>query len=439
MADVILHAFDWKFADVAAKASRIAELGYGAVLLSPPLYSDENGPQWWQRYQPKDYRVIRSYLGRKADLIAAVEALHAHGVRVFADIVFNHMANERRPDPLDFPGAAELERYCREQKEFEADRLYGDLSRPLFTPNDFNTNGNIQDWLSQYQSTECSLSGLPDLDLNDNVVGQQRECLRALNGLGFDGYRVDAVKHLAGEHIRRVFESGDLAGKYLFGEALTTNDREEHIFLWPLLGETGMCFYDFPLHETMRRVFSPGGSMRELADPAAYGQALPSPRAVTFTVTHDIPNNDGFRSLLLDRQDEYLATAYIMARDGGVPLIYSDHNESAARFPEDRNRWNNAWKREDIAAMLAFHNAVNGLPQLLLYEDDGFLVLARGDRAFVAINKTGEWRTPYIQTGSLRNGAYRCLLHGYIMLLETDPFIFAIPPRQAQLWLHEGP
>jgi len=64
MADVILHAFDWKFADVAAKASRIAELGYGAVLLSPPLYSDENGPQWWQRYQPKDYRVIRSYLGR---------------------------------------------------------------------------------------------------------------------------------------------------------------------------------------------------------------------------------------------------------------------------------------------------------------------------------------------------------------------------------------
>lgn len=439
MADVILHAFDWKFADVAAKASRIAELGYGAVLLSPPLYSDENGPQWWQRYQPKDYRVIRSYLGRKADLIAAVEALHAHGVRVFADIVFNHMANERRPDPLDFPGAAELERYCREQKEFEADRLYGDLSRPLFTPNDFNTNGNIQDWLSQYQSTECSLSGLPDLDLNDNVVGQQRECLRALNGLGFDGYRVDAVKHLAGEHIRRVFESGDLAGKYLFGEALTTNDREEHIFLWPLLGETGMCFYDFPLHETMRRVFSPGGSMRELADPAAYAQALPSPRAVTFTVTHDIPNNDGFRSLLLDRQDEYLATAYIMARDGGVPLIYSDHNESAARFPEDRNRWNNAWKREDIAAMLAFHNAVNGLPQLLLYEDDGFLVLARGDRAFVAINKTGEWRTPYIQTGSLRNGAYRCLLHGYIMLLETDPFIFAIPPRQAQLWLHEGP
>lgn len=436
MRDVILHAFDWKFADVAAKAPRIAELGYGAVLLSPPLYSDENGPEWWQRYQPKDYRVIRSHLGRKADLVAAIEALHSRGVKVLADVVFNHMANERRPDPLDFPGAAELERYRSERKEFEADRLYGDLNTPLFTPQDFNHNGNIQDWLNLHQSTECSLSGLPDLDLKDNVINQQRECLRALNALGFDGYRVDAVKHLPGEHIRRVFETSDLSGKYLFGEALTTNDREEKIFLWPLLDETGMSFYDFPLHETLRRVFSPGGAMRELVDPAAYGQALPSPRAVTFTVTHDIPNNDVFRSQLLDRQDEYLATVYIMARDGGVPLVYSDHNESAARFAEDRNRWNNAWERDDIVAMLAFHNAVSGSSQHTLYEDDGFLVLARGNHAFMAINKTGEWRTPCIQTGNLQKGLYRCLLHKYIMKLETDPFIFAIPPRQAQLWLY---
>lgn len=436
MPDVILHAFDWKFGEVARLAPRIAELGYGAVLLSPPLYSDENGPEWWQRYQPRDYRVIRSYLGRKADLVAAIEALHSHGVRVFADIVFNHMANERRPDPLDFPGNAELERYRRERESFEADRLYGDLSTPLFTPQDFNSNGNIQDWLSQYQSTEFSLSGLPDLDLNPHVVEEQRRCLRALNGLGFDGYRVDAVKHLPGEHIRRVFESGDLEGRFLFGESLTANDREEQIFLWPLLEETGMSFYDFPLHETLRRVFNPGGSMRELVDPSAFGQALPWTRAITCSVTHDIPNNDGFRWQLLDRQDEFLATVYIMARDGGLPLIYSDHNESAAKFSEDRDRWADAWQRADIVAMLAFHNAVHGLPQRPLYEDDGFLVLARGDRGIAAINKTGDWRHPRISTCGLRTGTYRCLLHGHGMQVESEPFSFAIPPRQAQLWLY---
>ena len=61
----------------------------------------------------------------------------------------------------------------------------------------------------------------------------------------------------------------------IFGEALTANDGEENIFLWPLMDKTSISFYDFPLHETLRRVFSPAGSMRELVDPAAYRQALP--------------------------------------------------------------------------------------------------------------------------------------------------------------------
>src|SRR5512139_442951 len=134
MRDVILHAFDWKYRDVADRAERIAAFGYGGVLLSPPLYSDENGQDWWQRYQPKDYRVLRSRLGRKADLVAAIGALHSHGVKVYADIVFNHMANEDRADRYNFPGMAELERYRTQRKKFAADRLYGNLDDGLFSP-----------------------------------------------------------------------------------------------------------------------------------------------------------------------------------------------------------------------------------------------------------------------------------------------------------------
>jgi len=42
----------------------------------------------------------------------------------------------------------------------------------------------------------------------------------------------------------------------------------------------------------------------QIVDPASVGNALPWSRAVTFTVTHDVPNNDGFRGMLLDAQDE---------------------------------------------------------------------------------------------------------------------------------------
>lgn len=435
MRDVILHAFDWPYREISSNAAKIAEIGYGGVLIPPPLYSDPEGPEWWQRYQPKDYRVLRSHLGRKTGLRNLIKALHRHGIKVYADIVFNHMANENRTDRLNFPGEAELERYRKQRRLFSRDRLYGNLDTGLFSPWDFHSSGNIQDWMNEYQSTEFSLSGLPDLELNEWVIEQQRTCLRALNNLGLDGYRIDAVKHLPDEHIRRVFETTDMAGKFLFGEALTANDNEERVFLWPLLHETGLSFYDFPLHETLRRVFAPGGSMRELSDPAAYGQALPWQRAVTVAVTHDIPNNDGFRGQLLNPQDEFLAKVYIMGRDGGVPMVYSDHNESSRKYPEDFNRWTDAWKRDDIKGMIAFHNALQSLPQRTLYEADGFLVFARGDRGIVAINKTGSWQNPTIITRGLRQGAYCCTIHGHIMQLSGDNFTFAIPPRQGQMWL----
>lgn len=436
MRDVILHAFDWKYQDIVANAADIARVGFGAVLIAPPLYSDPNGPDWWQRYQPKDYRILRSHLGDKADLAAVVKALHDHGVRVYVDIVFNHMANENRADRFNFPGAAELERYRAQRQQFEADRLYGNLDNGLFSPWDFHHNGNIQNWDDVYQSEELSLSGLPDLELNAWVVGQQRACLLALNDMGFDGYRVDAIKHLPEEHVREVFQTPEMVGKYLFGEALTANDNEERIFLWPLVHDTTMSFYDFPMYETLRRVFAPGGTMRELVDPAAYGQALDRWRAVTVAVTHDIPNNDGFRWQLLDPQDEFLAMVYLMGRDGGVPMVYSDHNESAGKYPGDRDRWANSWCRADIGAMVAFHNAVQGEPQRSLYEDDGFLVFARGDRGIVAINKTDSWQNPTIWTWGQHLGDYRCLIHGDVMQVSGEEFTFAIPPRQAQMWLY---
>jgi len=437
MRDVILHAFNWRTSDIAEQAAQIAACGFGAVLMPPPIYSDEHGHEWWQRYQPKDYRILRSGLGDKADIEQAIAALHRHGVRVCADIVFNHMANEKgaRCDPYHFPGEAELARYRHERQAFEQDRLYGNLDDGLFCPLDFNPQGDIGNWCSQDEVQEHWLAGLPDLDLNDWVVSQQRTCLCALNAMGFDGYRVDAIKHLPDAHIQRVFANGDLDGRFVFGEALTSNDQEEHLFLWPLLGRTAIAYYDFPLHETLRRVFSPGGSMRELVDPPAFGQALPWSRAVTFSTTHDIPYNQGFRGQLLDTQDEHLANIYLLGRDGGVPMVFSDHNESARDYPADRDRWAHAWKRQDIVAMIAFHNALHGAPQRPLFEDDGFFVFARGDRGIVAINKTDRPQNPRFWTWGLRHGRYRCQLHRQEMQLGGDTFAMFIPPRQGHMWL----
>jgi alpha-amylase len=438
MKDVILHAFNWKFKDIADMAQRIADAGYGAVLFPPPLYSDENGPEWWQRYQPKDYRIVRSHLGRKADVQRAIDELAKWGVKSYVDVVFNHMANEWREDRWNFPGKAELERYKKERAEFEKDKLFGNLDEGFFNEHDFHPPGDISNWSDKAQLVDLALSGLPDLVLSIAVVKDQVDCLDALVKMGFSGFRVDALKHLPVAHINTVFRSGAMQGKYLFGETLTFDRSQNDMFLWPVLAQTGMPCYDFPLQQTMLKAFTPGGSLRDLINPAAYGNALPWDKSVTFTVTHDVPNNDGFRGMLLDPHDEYLANAYVLGRDGGVPLMYSDNGESARQYPSDKGRWEGLWCRYDVTQMINFHNHVQGEPLWLLWESDGLLVFARGDRGIVAINKTGEWAHPDIWTWGLRWGNWRCQLHQHQMNLWGDRFNFAVPPRQAQMWLWEG-
>lgn len=436
MNDVILHAFNWSYNQITAAASEIGRLGYGAVLFPPPLYSDEHGPEWWQRYQPRDYRVIRSALGNKRELQAAIDALHHAGVRCYADVVFNHMANEFgvRDDPLDFPGRALRERYLRDEEGFAADRLYGDLSEPLFDERSFHPRAGIDDWLDSGEVAHGWLGGLPDLSLTVWVIKQQIACLQALNEIGFDGYRVDAIKHLAEQHIDLVFRHPVLKGKFVFGEILTFNERENRLYLWPALQDAPMSFYDFPLLQTLHGAFSPGGSLQLLVDPARFGRALPWNQSVTFSVTHDVPNNDGFRGMIFDPQDETLANVMVFGRDGGVPMVYSDHAESRATYPQDGVRWQELWQRPDIAGMLSFHNAMHGTAERILQATPVALAMCRGDRGLVAINKSAEWQKLSLSNHGLRSGDYVCDLHKHVMKVADAGFDLHIPPRQAQLW-----
>ena len=435
MGDIIFHAFNWKYQDIINAVEDIYQAGYGAILIPPPLYSDPNGDQWWQRYQPKDYRVLLSHLGGKKELEELLEKCHQdnYKLRVYADIVINHMANESRPDRLNFPGQAELQNYQANHEKFAENRLYGDLSEGLFSPWDFNQTGNIQphEWSDRNRVVYGSLSNLPDLIDSPWVLKQQRNMLIAMAEMGFDGFRIDAIKHMTERMIDNFADYPEIAAKYLFGEVLTGSDHDENVFIDPFLRETWISAYDFPLFQTIREAFSFGGSLRRLAHPENEGNALPWHRAITFVVNHDIPHNDGFRSWILDQQDEHLAYAYILGKDGGVPLIYSDHNES-----NDGGRWENILQRPDLFNMIRFHNAVHGQKMVILYETDTILVFRRGNMGIVAINKGGTENWVNFNTWGLKNpGNYTDLIQNFQMTLSGSRFTLYLLPRSAQMWL----
>jgi alpha-amylase len=440
-ADVILHAFNWKYSDVTARAAAIQSAGYKIVLVAPAHKS--SGNEWWSRYQPQDYRVINHSLGDKASFQAMINALSSRGIRVYADVVLNHKANEswKRSD-LNYPGSEVLATYASNSTYWNNQRLFGNLANNYLGAGDFGQNACINNYSDVWQVQNWRLcggggdTGLPDLVANSWVISQQQQYLQALKTMGVKGFRIDAAKHMPNSHMNAVLTSTIKSGMHVFGEIITgggAGELEYDRFLAPYLSGTDHGAYDFPLFATIRNAFNPSGSLSNLVDPLAYGQALQGSRGVTFTVTHDIPNNAGFRWQIMDATDEKLAYAYVMGRNGGVPMVYSDNNESGD------NRWVNAYDRADIKGMVRFHNGVLGSDMQVLSHGQCHLIFRRGSLGVVGINKCGStvnasvnmngsvlwWNTNYTDTtGS-----------GNVLRISGSPYTFSLPARSARMWL----
>ncbi len=441
-ADVALHAFDWPYTRVQQQATEIANLGYKAVLVVPPLKSG-NDCAWYFRYQPQDIRTIDHCRGNTESFKAMTQALNAKGVRVYADMVLNHMANERG-GALDFPGGAALTDYRNRGTYWANQRLFGNLQNNIFGVGDFHEKRCITDYNDVFQVLNWRICGgggdigLPDFNGSNYVITQQRAYVQALNAMGVGGYRLDAAKHMTADHIRRVFSSDLIGNKRVFGEIITgggAGNLDYDRFLAPFLRDMPSNFgaYDFPLLNSMKRAFGFGGSLRDLVDPGAFGQALDRFRALTVTITHDIPNNSGFRYLIMDPTDEKLAYAYLLGRDGGEPLVYSDYTRG------DGGRWFDAHKQAEMVSMVRFHNRMQAQAQQMLANNDCALLWRRNQEGIVAINKCGTEQVFDIDTNQrfywFRN--YREQFTNTVLRIDSGRYLFRIPARSARMWVVE--
>jgi alpha-amylase len=471
-ADVILHAFDWSYADIAKKAAAIAAAGYKAVLVTPPLKSPKQGAcEWWQRYQPQDFRVIDHCDGNKESLVAAIEALKANDVRIYADVVVNHMANERDA-ATTFPGDGTLKEYQSNAGYWRKQILYGDADsngvldngmlpddgQPagLFGPQDFHEAACIRDYnnkRSVIRDRICGSapdSGLPDLkdtDPNRNWVNEQRkQYIQALYDLGVRGFRIDAAKHMPNGAIRFFVPTEIADNSHVFAEIITSGGStsgDYQQFLEPYLRDLPRQFraYDFPLLNALKQTFSFGQPLSDVAFPYSTGNALENSRAVTVVVTHDIPYNAGFRHLIFDEAavssvDEDLAYVYIMGRDGGTPLVFDDQSDGRS----NNGRWRDVWNSDRMKRMIAFHNRMQGKPMEVLAADACTLLWRRAEDGIVAINKCDEERAVSVDTRFRFkwNHPYRDSLTGNLLPEIKGPsYTFRLPARSGSLWIAE--
>lgn len=395
----IFHAFNQQYSDIAEFVCQLAEQGYSHVQISPAQQSNE-GNEWWKRYQPVDYSVIKG-LGTEDDLKQLINKAHDCNIKVIADVVFNHVANLDGDDGFEdltkFPGLSKDDFQTSENNPGQ---------RPC---KDIDNNGYSDG--NRNSELNCWLGGLPDLKFTNNVKTIQRAHLKKLMNLGIDGFRFDAAKHMPANVIKEYIEfiNEESQGKtWNYLEVIEDNDTKAEDYNWIA------AVTDFLLYNSMKNAFAFSGDLRSL--PA---NAVNDPRSVTFGRNHDTiaeirsKKEDAYNPYD-DITDSYLATAYVLAREDGTPLIFNEDNLKSpyinfgVKFRQIMTQRGKAGKQVKENILRVINN-----PTILLME--------RGAEGFFVENKgTGKLDIPTLDlTLSSLEGCYRELRNNFTVAIEN--------------------
>ncbi|MCE3605762.1 alpha amylase C-terminal domain-containing protein [Massilia sp. P8910] len=436
--DTSVQMFRWKWNDIARECTNwLGPQGYGAVQVSPPQASASLGT-WWDIYQPVNFTSLGSNMGTEAQFQSMITTCHAARVRVYADVVVNHMA----------AGAGSATNGSAWNS--------ATLSYPNFSGQDFHPACDIQggDYGSPGNRNgviNCRLSGLPDLKSESSYVqGQVRTFFNKLVAMGVDGLRIDAAKHMA---------PGDI-GAILAGTSRTTTSGEALWLTQEVIPDNNVVrsgyfgngtVNEFQYAYALKAVFrnENGASLAQIRSimgtPGNWGGTwgfVPGDKATVFVNNWDTERNGSslvasnyVAGQVNDTQGSKrydLANIFMLAWPYGHAQVHSGFRFNSydqgppAASPFDANgnplinqSWDFIHRWSDIANMVAFRAAtagqgidqfVNGTPNQIAF--------ARGSKGFVAINNDGAAWNASLQT-LLPAGTYCNVVTGKLNAAQT--------------------
>jgi alpha-amylase len=403
--DVIANLFEWNWPSVASECTNVlGPQGYGAVQVAPPEDSlTRDGHPWWEVYQPGDYD-LNSRMGTRAQFTSMVQACHAAGVKVYADAVINHMTGQgsrtyggKSFGKYDYPG------------------IYSSTDFHHYPGDCPQSDGQIHDYNNVTEVTKCELVGLSDLRTeSDYVRGRIADYLNDLLGIGVDGFRVDAAKHIGSPDLKAI--EGKLSkSAYVYQEVMPGSPGD----LAPSAFEGSGDLLEFVYGQKLRDQFN-----GNIANLQSFGQSWgfePSGKAVVFVANHDTERNGS--TLSYKNGSKYtLATIFSLAWGYGTPQVYSGFDFTGADDspPSDSgghvtttvcSSWQNCLDRT-LGGMVGWHNAVKGTSVSNWWSDgSNQIAFGRGAKGYVAINNSGSTLSRTLATG-LPAGTYCDVVSG---------------------------
>lgn len=408
--DVIVHLFQWPWASIANECTNVlGPKGFGGVQVSPPqehVVLPGQGHPWWQDYQPVSYQLT-SRRGDRAAFANMVQTCHNAGVKIYVDVVVNHMAGGASTGPGS------------------AGSSYSQYNYPAvpYGPNDFhycgrNGNNDIANWNDRWEIQNCELVDLSDLKTESSYVrGKLTAYLNDLRSLGVDGFRVDAAKHLPAADLAAIL-SPVTGSPYVYSEVIEGGSGEPTPEEYAGLGDVTEFRYGDRVSDAFRN-----GNLAGLNNIASQ-MRLASGDAVAFIDNHDTQRN-GRNVLTYKNGSAYaLAEAFLIAYPYGVPQVmssftFNNHDQGPPASTNGTttavscgNGWQCEHRWRTTANMVGLRNAAAGTGVTNWWSNgSNQIAFGRGSAAYVAFNRSGSALTRTFQT-SLPAGTYCDVMSG---------------------------
>lgn len=287
----------------------LQELGVDSILLNPIFESDSHG------YDTRDFKKIDCRLGTNDDFASVCKDLHAHGVKIVLDGVFNHVGRGFWA--------------FKDVQEKKWDSPYKDWFHINFDGNsNYNDGFWYEGWEGHFELVKLNLQ-------NPAVADYLLECIKYwVDTFDIDGLRLDVAYSLDHGFMQRlrsyVEELKDgfvLIGEVLFGDYnLIVNERMLH-----------SCTN----YECYKGIYSSFNSMNlfEIAH-SLHRQFGPDPwciyrgkHLVTFVDNHDVTR---LASILTN--DKHIPLAYgLLFGMPGIPCLYygSEWGQPGEKAPDN--------------------------------------------------------------------------------------------------------
>ncbi|MEJ6952549.1 pullulanase [Natronospora cellulosivora (SeqCode)] len=362
--EVLFQAFYWEIGDMgdseaqdlwkllAERAVEFADAGFTAIWM-PPAHKAWQGVHdigygvydiWdlGEFKQPADpnYTTVRTRYGTRKELEEALSALKDAGLSVYYDVIFNHRIGADRTERIrlssDSPNLAGEEIEAWTYFEFDGRQVYYSRANEfmwdhnVFDSVDYDDSRN-QNGIFLFENKEWDNTyGIPYLMganvhyQNEDVVHEMKEWGRwILSDIGFDGFRLDASKHIDSTFIdswvNNLQDSSD--SDIFFVAEAWEGDLDSLIGYVHHLNNDQVNFFDFPLRSAFEEMRDGRLDMRELGERGLLNHPDYGDRAVSFVDNHDTDRESNEYVRAIDNR-KLQAYSYILMHEKGLPTIY---------------------------------------------------------------------------------------------------------------------